>query len=35
MHLGPFTVVGAARRHAHTADGDVGGLFIERFLEEG
>ena len=30
-----FTVVGAARRQARTAGGDVDVLFIERFLEEG
>lgn len=30
-----FTVVGAARRQARTAGGDVDVLFIERFLKEG
>jgi L-amino acid N-acyltransferase YncA len=30
-----FTVVGAARRQARTAGGDVDVLFIERFLREG
>ena len=30
-----FTVVGAARRQARTAGGDVDVLFVERFLKEG